>query len=322
MATAFIIENEDIIYDFLIEFLLVTLRQIEIIRAMVRFQTTMAAARHLGLSQPAVSTAIRQIEAQLGFPLFERVNNRLFPLEAATIICEETEPMFAMHAALAERLQDLREAKVSRLRLLSTPPLGLGILPWVMEGFARRYPRLKVYFDVRDLADVVRGVESGKADLGFGLDLGPQPTLETQALFERRMVVVCRPDHPLAGQDVVGPQDLAGHPFVALDADTRMGAAVRAAFQSVRQPFLFRAEVRTCSTACALVEAGLGVSVVDPFSAEHAAHGRLAIRPFEPAIPSIVWVFWSNRKPISDTARRFLGEVRLALATPGLRAPS
>jgi len=291
-----------------------TLRQLEIVRAVVRFQTTMAAARHLGLSQPAVSTAIRQIEAQLGFPLFERVNNRLFPLEAATILHEETEAMFAMHEALAERLQDLREAKTGRLRLLSTPPLGLGIIPRVMEAFTRRYPHLKVHFDVRDLADVVRGVESGKAELGLGLDLGPQPTLEVQALAEDRMVAVCRPDHPLSGQDSATPQSLARHAFIALDGDTRMGAAVRGAFQAARQPFLFRAEVRTCSTACALVEAGLGVSVVDPFSARHGTHGRLSLLPFEPEIPSTVWAFWSNRKPLSEMARRFLGEVRLVLA--------
>ncbi|MBI0539772.1 LysR family transcriptional regulator [Roseomonas sp. KE2513] len=293
-----------------------TLRQIEIVRAVVRLQTTMAAARHLNMSQPAVSTAIRQIEAQLGFPLFERVNNRLVPLEAATIVHEETEAIFAVHAALLERLQDLRETKFSRLRLLSTPPLGLSVIPHVLEAFTRRHSRLKTYFDIRDLADVMRGVENGKADLGIGLDLGPQPTLQVEALFQRRMVAVCRPDHPLASLKVVTPRDLTEHPFVALEADTRMGAGVRAAFHSARQSFLYRAEVRTCSTACALVEAGLGVSVVDPFSAEHGVHGRLAILPFEPTIPSTVWAFWSNRKPISDTARRFLGEIRLALATP------
>ncbi|MHB0687520.1 LysR family transcriptional regulator, partial [Roseomonas mucosa] len=153
---------------------MLTLRQIEILRAMVRFQTTMATARHLNLSQPAVSTAIRQIEAQLGFPLFERVNNRLYPLEAASILQEEAEPLLAMHAALTERLQDLREAKTSRLRILSTPPLGQGVVPRVLGGFARRYPKLKIHFDIRDLNDVVRAVESGAADLGIGLGLGPQ----------------------------------------------------------------------------------------------------------------------------------------------------
>jgi DNA-binding transcriptional LysR family regulator len=292
---------------------MLTLRQIEIVRAMVRFQTTMATARHLELSQPAVSTAIRQIEAQLGFPLFERVNNRLYPLEAASILQEEAEPLLAMHAALTERLQDLREAKTSRLRILSTPPLGQGVVPRVLGGFARRHPKLKIHFDIRDLNDVVRAVESGTADLGLGLGLGPQATLEVEVLAEARMVAICPPGHALAALATVTPADLGSHSLIALDADTRMGAAVRHAFQSARQPFLFRAEVRTCSTACALVETGTGVSVVDPFSAAHLQAGRLEIRPFEPAIPSTAWAFWSNRKPLPPLGRRFIGEMRLAL---------
>lgn len=291
-----------------------TLRQIEILRALMRLGTTMGAARALGMSQPAVSNALKHMEAQLGFPLFERVNNRLFPLEAASIIQEESDQIFALHAALEERVQDLRESKVSRLRILSTPPLGWSVLPRALEEFSRRNRRLKVFFDIRELDEVVRSVESGKTDIGFGLGLGPQPTLEVQALFEGRMVCVVPPRHPLAALSVVTPRDMAGIDVIALDADTRMGASVRAAFHAAQEPFAFRAEVRTCRTACALVAAGMGASIVDPFSAMHDGQDAFAIRPFEPAIPSIAWAFWSNRKPPSDTARRFMGEVRLALA--------
>ena len=122
------------------------------------------------------------------------------------------------------------------------------------------------------------------------------------------MVAICPPGHALAGLAVVTPGDLGAHSLVALDADTRMGAAVRHAFQSARQPFLFRAEVRSCSTACALVGTGTGVSVVDPFSAAYPPSGTLEIRPFEPAIPSIAYAFWSGRTELPRTARRFLAE--------------
>lgn len=290
-----------------------TLRQLEVFRAVMRYQTTMAAAGVLGMSQPAVSNMIRQIEARLGFPLFERVNNRLFPTDAANLIYEESEPLFAMHAALEARVQDLREDKFSRLRILSTPPLGHGVIPTALEVFSRRNPRVRTAFDVCQLDEVIRGVENGKADLGFGLSLGSQPSLEVEALYEGRMVCVCRPDHPLAGKAVVTPADLRDYPFVALDAGTRMGAAVRAAFLEAREPFHARVEVRYCNTACVLVEARLGVSIVDPFSASFTGRRTLSVIPFEPVIPSVAWAFWSNRKPLPDMARRFIRETRLAL---------
>jgi DNA-binding transcriptional LysR family regulator len=101
-----------------------TLRQLEILRAVIRGETTTAAALALNMSQPAVSSAIRHMEAQLGFALFERVNNRLFPTEAARVLQEDAEPLFAIHAALELKLQDLRDDKITRLRILSTPPHG------------------------------------------------------------------------------------------------------------------------------------------------------------------------------------------------------
>jgi DNA-binding transcriptional LysR family regulator len=290
-----------------------TLRQLEILRALMRFQTTMAAARSLGLSQPAVSNAIRQMEGQLGFALFERINNRLFPTDAARLIHEEAEPLFAIQAALADRVQDLRDEKVSRLRILSTPPLGNGAIPRALEAFLRRRPRLRIFFDVRDLAEVTKGTESGGADLGFGLNLGSQPTLAAETLYEGRMVCVCRRGDPLSRQAFVTPADLGRHGFIALDGATRMGAAVRESFRTARQPFNFTVEVRYCHTACVMVSAGLGASVVDPISALTGGQDNLVAVPFEPAIPSSAHVFWSTRKPLGETARRFVTEIRAAL---------
>ncbi|WP_174242021.1 LysR family transcriptional regulator [Teichococcus oryzae] len=291
-----------------------TLRQLEILRAVIRGQTTMAAAGLLGMSQPAVSNAIRQIEIQLGFPLFERINNRLYPTDAARVIHEESEPLFTLHAALNERVQDLRESKLSRLRILSTPPLGHGVIPGVLASFTRRHPRLRIFFDVRELDEIIRCVENGQADLGFGLNLGPQATLEAAELQQSRMVCVCRTDHALAQREVVTPADLPARDFIALDGQARMGIAVRQAFQAVRQPFNFSVEVRYCNTACVLVEAGMGAAVVDPYSAAFAGRPHLAVRRFEPAIPCVASAFWSARRPVAEIGQRLVRQVRQALA--------
>jgi DNA-binding transcriptional LysR family regulator len=288
-----------------------TLRQLEILRAVIRYQTTMAAARMLGMSQPAVSNAVKQAESQLGVPLFERINNRLFPTEAGRLVYAESEALFTMHAALEGRLQGLRQDSASRLRILSTPPLGHGAIPRALQRMLRRQPRLQVSFDVRHLDEVIAGVESGEAELGFGLSLGDQPNLHLRPLTEQRMVCVCTPHHALTRHAVITPAELQHFPFIALDGGTRMGAALRQAFVAARQPFNFTVEVRYCNTACVLAESGVGVAVVDPFSARS---GRgLVTLPFEPATPSVAYAFWAGRKPLSQTAEALLREVRAAI---------
>jgi DNA-binding transcriptional LysR family regulator len=91
------------------------LRQLEILRAVIRHRTTVAAADELALSRPAVSNALKTMEAQAGLALFERVNNRLFPTAEAMALYKESEAIFALHAKFENRVRDLRENRSGHL---------------------------------------------------------------------------------------------------------------------------------------------------------------------------------------------------------------
>src|SRR5882757_1340000 len=162
----------------------------------------MAAAAQLGLSQPAVSNAIKSIEATAGFPLFERINNRLHPTPEAKLLYKEADPIFAIHDAFEAKLGDLRENRSGRLRLVATPPLGYGILPGALKRFLAQRAGTSVFFDVRRLEGVVDAIERGIAELGFALNIGALPNVRVEPLFEGEMVCVFAPDHPLAALDV------------------------------------------------------------------------------------------------------------------------
>lgn len=287
------------------------LRQIELLRAVVRCETTVRAAQELGLSQPAVSNAIKHLESQIGFPLFERVNNRLFPTAEARTLYQESDPIFAMHAALEAKVQDLKENRAGHVRLIATPPLGYSVIPRALGRFLQTYPKMRVFFDVRRFENVIESVENGVAELGFVMGLDEHRGLASEAFFSERMVCVMRPDHPLAGKAAIHPRDLAGASFIALERGTRMGTIVRQAFAEAGQPFGFSVEVRYCNTACVLAENGVGVAVVDPLSALFRGHDNLAVRPFEPACQVSASVVHSHKRPLSRAAKAFLKEVRI-----------
>ena len=134
------------------------LRQLEILRSVIRHRTTVAAADELALSQPAVSNALKTMEAQAGFALFERVNNRLFPTTEAMALYKESEAIFALHAKLENRVRDLRENRSGHLALVATPPLAYSIIPSALSGFLRRRPETRVFFDVRRYEGIIEGV--------------------------------------------------------------------------------------------------------------------------------------------------------------------
>ncbi len=287
------------------------LRQLELLRAVIRCQTTVGAARALGLSQPAVSNAIKHIETQLGFPLFERINNRLFPTQEARTLYQDSDSIFLMHTAFEAKVQDLKENKAGQIRIVATPPLGYSVIPPALRRFLAKRPKVRVLFDVRRLDTVVEQVENGVAELGFGLGRGDYPALQTEVLVETRMVCVFRPDHHLARKRFIEPADLKSEPFIALERGTKMGIAVRESFMQAAEPYRFAVEVRYCNTACVLAESGVGVAVVDPFSAICSGRYDLEVRPFEPSTPVIAYALRSRNRPLSRLAEAFLRQVQI-----------
>ena len=141
------------------------LRQLEIFSAVMRFRTTVAAAQELSMSQPAVSNAIKHIETQLGFRLFERVGNRLVPTE------EANDPARGGGAAgscissgqpARQRSQGRRASAGSGDRW---PPAELSesILPGAMMRFLeqKKHPSVHLSLDTRPLASVLRRRRNG-----------------------------------------------------------------------------------------------------------------------------------------------------------------
>jgi len=293
------------------------LRQIELLRAVVRCETTVRAAKELGLSQPAVSNAIKHLEGQLGFPLFERVNNRLFPTAEARTLYQDSDPLFMIHAALEAKVQDLKENRSGNVRLIATPPLGYSVIPAALQRFLAKRSRMRVFFDIRRFEHVIDSVDSGIAELGFVIGLGDHRGLDSEVFFSERMVCVMQPGHPLARKTKIVPSDLKATPFIALERGTRMGTLLRQAFSEAGEPFDFAVEVRYCNTACVLAESGVGVAVVDPLSPLFSGHFRLAIRPFEPATQVSASVVRSRKRPLSRAAEAFLRDVRVVAGEIG-----
>jgi DNA-binding transcriptional LysR family regulator len=289
-----------------------TLRQLEVLRALIRHHTTVAAAQDLAMSQPAVSNALKVMETQSGFALFERINNRLFPTAEALALYQEAESIFALHSNLESRVRDLRESRSGHLRIVATPPLGYGIIPPALNRFLSSRPDVRVFFDIRRYEGVVEGVMTRVAELGFALGLSQHPGVASEVMDHGEMVCVFAPDHPLAALSSISPPDLSAFPFIALERGTRLGEAVRNSFERASTPFRSTIEVRYCYTACVLAAAGVGVSVVDPFSPHLGGSHNLVIRPFVPETPAIAYVLWSEAQPVSRLSQVFLREIRTA----------
>jgi DNA-binding transcriptional LysR family regulator len=290
----------------------ISLRLLEIFGAMMRCETTVEAGEQLGISQPAVSNGIRQLENQLGVTLFERLHRRLEPTEEALLLFDEVRPIFGMLRSFSSRARSIRHGTSGRLRVISTPPLGNTVAPMALARFLKDRPDVSVSYDVRRLEHVIEAVQSGAADVGLAIALERHPSVNVEILSRTHMVALVPKGHAVAARQEVTVNDLTEHGFIGLEVESRMGQLLRDAFERDGIAYEPRVEVRYCATAAVLAGAGIGAAVVDPYSAAHQPSEGLVQLPFQPPCEIAAVLITRKGVPRSRLLHGFMAELKRA----------
>jgi DNA-binding transcriptional LysR family regulator len=252
------------------------------VRAVARHWAVTLAAAELGVSQPAVSMMLRECAAGAGFPLFVRRHGRLQPTQELRVFLEDIERVFTGLDRINRLVEDMRDISIGSVTIAATPTLTENLLPQAIAAFRRRRPRIHIAVQTMDNIAVVDAVTQGGVD--FGLVLMPITDSDARLvpLCRGELICVVHPDHPLAERTMVEPQDLASYPLISFSRSLPLGALVEESFRSAGVPRRIALEVNQSSVAFALVRAGVGVAVIDPFLVmDDRDHGvvRLPLRP-------------------------------------------
>src|SRR5689334_17195859 len=142
-------------------------RQIEAFRAMMLTGGATDAAKLMGVTQPAVSRMIRDLQLALDLKLFERRGARLVPTGEARGLYAEVERSFLGLDRIAAAAVELRTRRAGILRIASLPALANGFLPHCVGGFLAQRPKLDLMLSGLVSHIVLDIVASGQSDLGF-----------------------------------------------------------------------------------------------------------------------------------------------------------
>jgi len=258
-----------------------SLRQIEVIRAVLRAGTLTSAARQLGVSQPGISRVLRNAEGRLGLLLFERRSGRLHPTPEALALYPDIEKIYAEIDAIQRAATDLKRARGGRLSLVSIPSIATTILADAMGRLAKTGPDLRITLRTALNYEVIESVRTGAAELGFAYDVPNHPAVTATEIGQTRLVCVLPKGHRLAARAAVDARDLDGLPLVSFSGTLAIGAALESAFAEAGATRRIGVEVGQTFLACALVNAGAGIAVVDDLVVASLRRG-LVVRPFAP----------------------------------------
>ena len=298
------------------------LRALRAFTAIVRTGTVTGAGRELGLTQPATSRLLANLERDIGFALFHRDRGRLSPTADAMLLFEEAELALGNVAHVRDLIEDIARFRVGRLRLVAPPSFSEGVLPEIVAGFLKKFPDVHLSIDARSVETAKNMIATRAVDAGFVKTPVDRDDLAVEPVVMSGTVCVLSSRHPLAKEKHLDPERLRGEPLILLGLGGRTRAQVESVFAAAGVVPNVRIDTHTIGSACGFAALNIGVTIVNALLARTYLHDGLVALPFKPELRH-EYAFVTAAVPgLTRLAQEFLLQTRAYFAAFGSAAPA
>lgn len=243
-----------------------TIDEIEAFVSIARLGGFARAAEALHRSQPAISRRIEMLEEQLRTPIFERVRGGVVLTEAGRSLLPYAEAVLASLKDGTEAVRSLERGERGAVSVALVGTLASTKFAAMLREFGRRHPHVKLELRTANSQEVSDLVRRGEATLGLRYFTDSDPSLASEVVMEEALVVVCSPEHRLAGRRVRDPGVLADERWVAFPPQRRRREPFASALeQRLTAAGTEAAEIVRIDSLTAqkrFVEAGFGIALL------------------------------------------------------------
>ncbi|MDM0107571.1 LysR family transcriptional regulator [Variovorax sp. J22R24] len=288
----------------------VTLRQLRVFQAVAETRNFSRAGDQIGLTQPAVSRSIVELESQLGLKLLDRTTREVVLTDAGQSLAMRLDRVLDdLDQTLAE-IHGMAGARRGKVRVASSPTLSANLIPACIAECARRDPDIDFLLLDRMQQTALDSVRAGEVDFGVLVEPPATDDLHGEAILDDPFCLVMPPDHRLAGRRTVAWSALDGEPLVLLDHASGSRRLIDEALAQHGAHGEVRQQVGHPATVFRMVEQGIGISVMPALAMPPAGLQALVVRPLLPKVQrTIMLVHRRNRAP-SPLAQRVWNLIR------------
>jgi DNA-binding transcriptional LysR family regulator len=211
----------------------VTLRELRLLAAIAHSGSILKAAQEVGLSQPALSKALADLEETLGVRLFDRTNRGVEPTPHGSVFIRRALAVIDEMRRGVEELKVLTDSTGGEIRMGGTPTMCGGFLSHAVASMGSERPGIRYKLLELESERLAMEVRNRLIDIGIGREppVRPDGELSFERLFDDPLYVVAGADHPLARRRRITLADLADQRWVLPMPQTPVSGQLRAAFE-------------------------------------------------------------------------------------------
>ncbi len=264
------------------------------------------AAMLLHTSQPTVSRELAHFEKRMQLQLFARVRGRLSPTMEGLRLFEEVQRSYYGLDRIVNAAASIRQFQQAQLSITCLPVFCQSLLPAVCKPFIERYPEVSFSIIPQESPLLEEWLSAQRYDLGLTENRLTPAGTERMTLMTLNEVCVLPAGHPLLAREMLTPQDFAGQNYISLSSADSYRQLLDTLFNEQGVDRRLIMETHNAASVCAMVKAGVGLSIINPLTALDYASSGVHLRPFSIDVPFTVSLIRPRHRPSSTLVTAFI----------------
>ena len=237
--------------------------QLKIFQAVASHRGFNRAAKHLRLSQPAISVNIKKLEEELGISLFDRLGRRIQLTEAGKVVAEYVDRLTGVATEMRQAIDHMKGIELRPLRCGAATTVGIYLLPKILVRFKKQFPKVETQLSLEHSRKIEERVLANELDLGFVNDsFEPSSKLETRNSFTDELVMITLRSHPFAEYPKVSRKRIGELPLILGPKNSYTRKIIEQHLDAAGIAHRCVMEVDNTEVIKAAVSEGLGVSII------------------------------------------------------------
>ncbi|MEG1209981.1 MAG: LysR substrate-binding domain-containing protein [Leclercia sp.] len=288
-----------------------SLRQLRVFVTVAQAKSFSRAGAIIGLSQSAVSHSVKELEQQTGVRLLDRTTREVVLTEAGQQLAARLERILDELSSTLLDVGRIGQQLSGTVRVAASQTISAHLIPHCIAQSNQQYPDINFVLHDRPQQWVLESIRQGEVDFGIVIDPGPVTDLQCESVLAEPFLLLCRNDHPFAGRDAVGWQELQHQRLVLQDYASGSRPLIDAALAGFSVDANIVQEIGHPATLFPMVESGIGISVLPALALPLPQGSHLQVKRLTPVVERQLMLARRKNRSLSTAAQALWDVVRL-----------